>query len=132
MQSALAIRRAVSLDNDHRVRRGEPPVRLRIGVHTGPVIVGNIGAPGHIDYTLVGDTVNIAQRLQELAKELGSGSTVEILVSADVAGVLGDGYRLSPQGARQLRGRHGELLERGGAYAAMWAKQQEAASENDA
>ncbi len=108
-RTALAVRRAISLDNDHRARRGEAPVRLRIGVHTGLAIVGNIGAPGRINYTLVGDTVNIAQRLQELGKELGRGSTVEILVSADVAAVLGDRYPMSSQGAQEIRGRHGEL-----------------------
>lgn len=38
--------------------------RLRVGLHTGPVVVGNIGFPGRINYTLVGDTVNIAERTE--------------------------------------------------------------------
>ena len=53
--------------------------------------------------------MNIVQRLQELAKDLGRGSTVEFLVSADVGRALGNRYLLSSLGERELRGRHGEL-----------------------
>ncbi len=108
-RAALAIRRMVTQDNEHRSRRGDLPVRVRIGIHTGPAIVGNIGAPGRINYTLVGDTVNIARRLEELCKEMGGGGTVEILVSGDVAEGLGGGYHLTPQGPRPIRGRSGFL-----------------------
>ncbi|MHA1108174.1 MAG: adenylate/guanylate cyclase domain-containing protein [Alphaproteobacteria bacterium] len=108
-RAALAIRRIVTQDNEHRTRRGDAPVRVRIGIHTGPAIVGNIGAPGRINYTLVGDTVNIAQRLEELCKEMGGGGTVEILVSGEVAEEMGGGYHLTPQGPRPIRGRSGFL-----------------------
>ncbi len=108
-RAALAIRRAITQDNEHRGRRGEEPIRVRIGIHTGSPIVGNIGAPGRINYTLVGDTVNIAQRLEEMCKEMGGGGTVEILISGDVAEGLGGGYHLSPQGPRPTPGRSGFL-----------------------
>ena len=108
-RAALAIRRAITQDNEHRSRRGDAPIRVRIGIHTGPAIVGNIGAPGRINYTLVGDTVNIAQRLEELCKEMGGGGTVEILVSGDVAEGVGGGFHLSPQGPRPIPGRSGFL-----------------------
>ena len=53
------------------VRRaaGKRPVRVRIGMHSGPVVVGNIGAPGRVNYTVVGDAVNVAQRFEQLGKE---------------------------------------------------------------
>lgn len=108
-RAALDIRRAIASDNESRGRRGAPPVRLRIGIHTGTAIVGNIGAPGRITYSLVGDAVNVAQRLQQLGRELGSGGAVEILVSADIANRLDGGYRLSPQGSQPFPGRHGVL-----------------------
>ncbi len=58
------------------------PVRLRIGIHTGPLVVGNIGAPSRVNYTVVGDTVNTAQRLEALGKEVDPDAEVTILISA--------------------------------------------------
>ena len=108
-RAALAIRRAITRDNESRGRRGETPIRVRIGIHAGRAIVGNIGAPGRVNYTLVGDTVNIAERLQLLCKDMGGGGTVEILLSGDVVMGVGGGYHLSPQGPQAIPGRHGML-----------------------
>jgi adenylate cyclase len=81
--AALAIRAAIATENQARVTRGEPPIRLRIGIHTGPVVVGNIGAPGRVNYTVVGATVNLAQRLEAVGKKLGPASSeVSIQVSS--------------------------------------------------
>jgi len=80
-------------------------VRVRIGVHSGNVVVGNVGAPGRINYTLIGDTVNIAQRLEQLAKEFdpGTGETV-VLLSAETAATLPENFSLQPVGSHLLRG----------------------------
>jgi len=60
-RAAAEIARAI----EARAREHDGPMpRLRIGLHTGPVIAGNIGFPGRIDYTLVGDTVNAAERTE--------------------------------------------------------------------
>ena len=67
-RAARAIAIAIEADNQTRLAAGDPPVRVRIGLHSGPVTVGNIGAPGRINYTIIGDTVNIAQRLEQLGK----------------------------------------------------------------
>src|SRR3990170_2520292 len=83
-RAALAIAKAVGADNERRRRKGMSPVRLRIGIHSGPAIAGNIGAPGRINYTLVGDTVNIAQRLEQLGKSVDTGADdVIVLTSGD-------------------------------------------------
>ncbi len=55
------------------------PIRLGVGVHSGPVMVGCIGMGRRVEFTVLGDTVNVASRLQELTKEKG----VEILVSGE-------------------------------------------------
>lgn len=81
-RAALAIADAIRSDNAKRGADGLPPIRVRMGIHTGPVVVGNIGAPGRINYTIVGDTVNAAQRLEALGKELAAEEDVLVLASA--------------------------------------------------
>ena len=105
-RTAIAIARAAHAENAARQARGEAPIRLRIGIHKGSVVVGNIGSPGRVNYTVVGDSVNIAERLQEIGKVLGrADQDVEIVVSGTAAAALGPGFRLSSIGLRRVRGR---------------------------
>jgi class 3 adenylate cyclase len=88
-RAAVEIGRRLRADNARRKRKGLNPVRVRIGLHTGTALAGNIGATGRINYTLVGETVNVAQRLEQFAKEIDDGhSEVIIVASGDVAGRL--------------------------------------------
>src|SRR5437899_6455746 len=57
-RAAVAIQRALAADNKSRIAAGQKPVRVRMGIHIGPVVVGDIGAPNRINYTIVGDVVN--------------------------------------------------------------------------
>ncbi len=66
-------------------RKGLRPVRVRIGIHSGPAVVGNIGTPERVNYTIVGDTVNDAQRLEALGHKLDAGADVTVLMSAETA-----------------------------------------------
>jgi len=63
VRAALAIQAAVRAMNDVRSGRGEPPLGLGIGIHTGPVVCGNIGSKDRLSYTAVGSVVNVASRL---------------------------------------------------------------------
>lgn len=105
-RAALAIARAVSRDNAGRRQRGETALRLRCGLHTGPTVVGNIGAPGRINYTVVGDTVNIAQRLEQLGREHMTAED-EVVVLASAATVALADLPNSPAliGHIQIKGR---------------------------
>lgn len=83
VRAARAIAASITADNERRSHKGLRPVRLRIGLHSGPAVVGNIGAPRRINYTIVGDTVNVAQRLETLGRRLDCGEDVTIVTSAD-------------------------------------------------
>jgi adenylate cyclase len=100
VRSARAIAAALRDDNARRRQK----VRMRIGVHTGPVVVGNIGTPTRMNYTVVGDTVNIAQRLETLGKDLLPDTDVAILLSASTADALPADIKIRSLGVHQLRG----------------------------
>ena len=105
-RAARAIAAAIVSDNQHRREHGMPPVRIRVGIHTGPTIVGNIGAPGRINYTLVGDVVNTAQRIEEIAKEcMTHEDEAIVLVSEVVLRSVEPSFAAQSVGLRVLRGR---------------------------
>ncbi len=89
-RAALAMGEKLKADNDRRRRKGLNPVRIRIGIHSGRAVAGNIGAPGRINYTLIGDTVNLAQRLEQLARKFDDGADAVILASATTIAWIGD------------------------------------------
>lgn len=107
--AALAIAEAIRTDNLRRRDRGESPVLVRIGLHSGPVTVGNVGSSARLNYTIVGDTVNSAERLCELARAaMRPGEDCVIVTSSETAERLGGEFRTHPLGELKLRGRRGE------------------------
>jgi adenylate cyclase len=91
VRAALAIARVIREDNAVRRAAGELPIRVRIGLHSGPVMVGNIGAPGRVNFTVIGDTVNIAQRFEQLGKEfMTTDEEIVVLASGDTVAAVKD------------------------------------------
>lgn len=92
IRCAIRLLEAIAASNDARVARGEPPLRVGIGVHYGEVVVGAIGDEHRLEYTLLGHAVNIASRIEQLTKKHG----IPLLVSEDAltAAVAGG---LSPE-----------------------------------
>jgi adenylate cyclase len=83
--------------NAHWARQGRPPFRIGIGLNSGDVVVGNIGSPHRMEFTVIGDAVNVAWRLQERTKH---GPT--ILLGESVAELLGDTFPTEPCGDLHL------------------------------
>ncbi|MFY8095177.1 MAG: adenylate/guanylate cyclase domain-containing protein [Niveispirillum sp.] len=108
LRAAHAIATVVEEEAEEARAAGLPPVCLRVGVHSGPVIVGNIGAATRINYTIVGDTVNTAARLEALGGEMMGDECYVVLVSDDTvraAGACTVDMPLTAIGAFSLRGR---------------------------
>ncbi|MDA1097601.1 MAG: adenylate/guanylate cyclase domain-containing protein [Proteobacteria bacterium] len=107
-RAAVAIARAIGADNVKRRRAGKPPIRTRIGVHSGNVVVGNIGAPSRVNYTIVGDAVNVAERISEIAREIldGTDDDTAVCFSGQTVALWDEGVVLTALGEREMRGHH--------------------------
>ena len=102
--TARRIAATITADNQRRGKKGLKPVRVRIGLHSGKAVVGNIGAPGRVNYTIVGDTVNVAQRIESLGHKLDAGEDVTVLMSAETAVLAGVGAEGENVGEHRLAG----------------------------
>jgi adenylate cyclase len=99
--SAIGMIRALRSVNDRRKGDGRVPLGLGVGVASGAVISGTIGSPKRMDYTVIGDSVNLSARLQDLTKTYG----IAILICETTALAIGDGYLLREIDLITVRGR---------------------------
>lgn len=107
LRAAHAIHHAIRADNRRRVTAGRAPIHVGVGLHSGPVVVGNIGSDSRINYTIVGDTVNVAARIEELSAALQGDAEVIVLTSGVTVAKGKDAAPMVRQGGRSLRGRTG-------------------------
>ena len=104
--AALGMRRALKDFNHYRLHHhGLAPIEIGIGITKGDAICGNIGGELRMDYTVIGDTVNIASRLEGLTKN----HECKILVNHEIYLEVKDSIRCIDLGFAQVKGKEGEI-----------------------
>ncbi|MEM7425720.1 MAG: adenylate/guanylate cyclase domain-containing protein [Pseudomonadota bacterium] len=103
--AARACRAALAIAEACRTEPDFPDIRLKVAVHTGPLLVGNIGAPGRINFTVIGDTVNACARLEALCSHMDDGKGTVILISRETFEAAGEGFHAEQTGQFKVKGR---------------------------
>src|SRR5205085_2464460 len=80
VSACLAMRIRLEKFNEDRIAKGKKPICIGMGMHSGELIAGNIGSNEKMEYTVIGDTVNTASRIESLTKEFGT----DLLISDTV------------------------------------------------
>ncbi len=106
VRAAVRMREGLLLLNERLVARGVPPIRTGIGIHTGDVVAGNIGSEKRMEYTVIGDAVNVASRLESNTKELG----VDVLISKDTYDVTSSEIDARPVREITVKGRNQPVM----------------------
>lgn len=101
---ALAMRSALIDLNQQFERQGLPKVEMRVGIFTGAVMVGSLGGKSRLEYGVIGDTVNIASRLESCEKER-QDEDCRILIAQETLDYLENLYDVESWGAIFLKGR---------------------------
>ena len=101
IQSSLAIHREMAKFSNQlkQEKKDVPPVKMRIGIHTGPVVVGTLGNDLRVEFKAVGDTVNIASRMEGLAEP---GATY---VTEDTFKLTEGFFRFEALGEKEVKGK---------------------------
>jgi len=99
--AAIAMRGALAELNRERTAAGKSVISHGTAVHYGPVIVGNVGTAERLEYTVIGNTVNVAAMIADLCRPTGE----DLLVSETVRAQLGDGVAMRAVPVEEMRGR---------------------------
>jgi adenylate cyclase len=110
VRSALDMEREMHRLNAHWREKGLPEVGMRIGIYTGPAVAGALGGLQRMKYTTIGDTINIASRLESYDKDLGKEALCRILVGESTLRCLGPEFRTERIGEASLKGKEERII----------------------
>jgi adenylate cyclase len=106
VKAALEMRRRLAKMNEGFRARGLPEIRAGIGLHTGEVVAGNMGHIERMEYTVIGDAVNLASRLEGMTKELAC----DVLLSEDLYAKVSDQVDAEPLRRIHVKGREQDVM----------------------
>lgn len=101
VRCGVAMRHALAEFNARRMAGGHPETRIGIGIHSGKVISGALGTAERAEYTIIGDTVNTASRLESATKKVGA----DLLISAETLAFVQDRVTAEPAGDLTVAGK---------------------------
>ena len=95
------MRRELERLNQQRIEEGEQPIMIGMGLHAGPVVAGTVGSNDRLEYTVIGDTVNTASRIESATKSFGT----DLLVSEEVVRRLDEEFLVELAGSTKVKGK---------------------------
>jgi adenylate cyclase len=101
LSACLEMRTALVEFNDRRIANGEVPIKMGMGLHAGSVVAGTVGSNTRLEYTVIGDTVNTASRIESATKAHG----VDLLISEAVVKHIDDEFIVKSVGLTKLKGK---------------------------
>lgn len=122
VETAIAMQRALQRLNEHWEKTGRQPLRMGIGINTGVVTAGNIGSTKRMDYTVIGDSVNLASRL------CANALPGQVLISAACKKDLDGGFPIKKLDAIRVKGREARV----DIYEVGWTEEGKQGSERPA
>ena len=106
IRASLEMKRRLGQLNERLHEQGTKPFRHGIGIHTGAVLAGIIGSKERSSYALVGDTVNLASRIQELTKEF----SCDVILSQSTHDLITGSYQMERLSAMKQKGKSQDVM----------------------
>lgn len=100
-KAALDMRMALEALNDRRIARQQTPIKIGIGIHCGEAVAGTIGSKSRLEYTIIGDAVNQASRIEASTKAFGA----DLLLSDEVVSRVTDRFIIEFAGSAEVKGK---------------------------
>lgn len=110
IQASIDMHKCLEELNKRFIAEGKPVIKFGIGIHTGTVVAGTVGGAERLSYSVLGDTVNVAARLESMTKTLTADNPYKILLTDSTLAYLGEHYLTKEVGAIQLRGKQTETM----------------------